>query len=122
MRAYLKVGQPRPPSTSARGTMSNTKPTLTTLPPDLLVDCLLPLLPPASLAALSQTSRDWHDLIEGPNAEAVWRRKAVQDFHFPVASTGRRRGWRELYRRLLKQSCYVWGVRRGVRMTRQVRL
>ncbi|KAL8283696.1 hypothetical protein RQP46_005491 [Phenoliferia psychrophenolica] len=89
--------------------MDDAKPTLSSLPLDVLVDSLLPLLPTASLNSLAQTSREWQTLIQGPNGEAVWRAKAVQDFHFPVLSTGRRRGWRELFRRLLKQSCYVWG-------------
>lgn len=89
--------------------MSNEPASLTTLPLDILVDSLLPLLAPAALNALSACSVDLHHLIEGAPGEVVWRRKAEEDFHFPSTNTGRRQGWRELYRRLLKQSCYVWG-------------
>lgn len=82
---------------------------LNAIPLDILIDSILPSLPPDALGNLAQTDKDFYALVQGPAGESVWRRKAEEDFHFPTANTGRRSGWRELYRRLLKQSCYIWG-------------
>ncbi|KAK4701002.1 SCF-associated factor 1, partial [Phenoliferia sp. Uapishka_3] len=84
------------------------------LPLDILVDSILPGLSTSSLNALAQTSHDFHRLVDGPDGEIVWRRKAEQDFHFPVNNTGRRTGWRELYQRLLKQSAQNSNGRLGI--------
>lgn len=86
----------------------STSPTLSTLPLDLLTDTLLPLLPAPDLLRLSQTSHDFGTTINGPDGEAIWRAKAAAEFNFPTLS-GRRSGWKELYRQLSRASCYVWG-------------
>lgn len=81
---------------------------LSKLPLDLLTDNILPLLPASSLAQLSATSRVFREFVDGEEAEIVWKRKAIQDFNFPP-HTGRRSGWKELYKRLSRRSTYVWG-------------
>ena len=91
--------------------MSNSP--LDTLPLDLLTDNILPLLPAASLAYLCSTSRNLRALLDGEAAEIVWKRKAIQDFNFPP-NTGRRSGWKELYKRLSRRSTYVWGRSRSL--------
>ena len=86
-----------------------TSPTLTTLPLDLLTDNLLPLLPASDLVHLATTSHEFHQTVNGPDGEAVWRAKAANEFNFPVLGSARRSGWKELYRQLSRASAYVWG-------------
>ncbi|ORY92523.1 regulator of chromosome condensation 1/beta-lactamase-inhibitor protein II [Leucosporidium creatinivorum] len=83
--------------------------TLLKLPLDLLTDNILPLLPPSALTRLGATNRDLHAFIEGAECEILWKRKAVDEFHFPANASGRRAGWKSLYQRLTRQSAFVWG-------------
>lgn len=84
--------------------------TLETLPLDLFTDSLLPFFSPSSLARLAATNRAFHDLIQGAPGEVVWAALIAKDYNFPVHNTGRRSGWRELYRRLAASTnCFVWG-------------
>lgn len=78
------------------------------IPLDLLIDNILPLLPPSALVQLGATCTSIRDVLEGEEAEIVWKRKAVEEFHFPANASGRRAGWKSLYQRLRAQSCLVW--------------
>lgn len=84
---------------------------LSSLPLDLLQDDLLPLLSASSLAALSQTSSGYNQLInkEGGDGEIVWKRKVTSEFNFPAAATARRSGFQHVYKQLNRSSAYIWG-------------
>lgn len=88
--------------------------TLSRLPLDLLTDNILPLLPASSLTQLGATDRAWSQFLEGEDTEIVWKGKAIQEFNFPP-NTGRRSGWKELYKRLSRRSTWVWGEPRACR-------
>lgn len=84
---------------------------LSKLPIALFTDNILPLLPAAALNRLGATNRDLHGFVDGFECEIVWKRKAVDEFNFPSTASGRRRGWKSLYKRLRRQSAFVWGER-----------
>lgn len=98
---------------------------LDTLPDEILLDSLAPLLPLPSLLALSQVNRHfWEATSEcvspsaPPRAPALgrpskltplstpsdsntlWRRRASEDFNVPEGVTARVDGFKELYGRL----------------------
>lgn len=81
------------------------------LPVDLLTDNVLPLLPASALTRLGATNRDLHAFLDGAECEILWKRKAVDEFKFPSTASGRRSGWKSLYKRLRRQSAFVWGER-----------
>lgn len=82
---------------------------LADVPLDIYTDSLLPLLSNKDLASLSATNSSFNNLLTGPASEVVWRRKAAEDFNFPTTNSGRRSGWKQLYKRLYSSSTYIWG-------------
>lgn len=79
---------------------------LPTLPIELILDQLLPLLPLPALAALSRTSKLFYMLTSD---ETFWRRRLLVDYNFSGNETARTTGWRGIYRRMARPRVYVWG-------------
>lgn len=80
--------------------------TILDLPPPLILDSILPLLPPPTLAVLRLVSRQFKFWVED---EVLWKRKVFSDFTFPPHATARMGGWFNLYRGLFSPDVYVWG-------------
>ncbi|KAN0063691.1 hypothetical protein ACQY0O_003741 [Thecaphora frezii] len=76
------------------------------LPDSLLIDNLSPLLSNADLAALRQASKRSKALFDD---EVLWKRKTLNDFHYPPHASARVGGWRKLYRGLARPQVWVWG-------------
>ncbi|CAD6917537.1 unnamed protein product [Tilletia controversa] len=87
-------------------------PSLFDLPASLLVDSVLCYLGPRDLTQLAATSKYARSLAD---ADFVWARRLVTDFHFPLDSSARPihfssgMGWKTIYARLSNPTVFVWG-------------
>ncbi|KXN90148.1 SCF-associated factor 1 [Leucoagaricus sp. SymC.cos] len=88
-------------------------PTFSDLPPEILIDNLLPLLPTADLLRLTRASKYFTSLCSD---EMLWKRRLREDFNFDGAGTARQTGWKFIYRGLYKPRVYVWGERANGRL------
>jgi SCF-associated factor 1 len=79
---------------------------LPSLPYQLIIDDIVPLIDLHSLLALRTTSKDFARLVDD---ELVWRRRIKADYHFPLRSSARRQGWKQLYKGLSQPELYTWG-------------
>lgn len=80
--------------------------TLSSLPVEILLDNIVPLLPLSALANLGSTSRFFYLITSD---ETVWKRKLLEDFNFSGNDTARTTGWKFIYRRMANPKVYVWG-------------
>lgn len=81
-------------------------PSLSDLPPELVLDQLLPFLPARSLPTLGATSHQFNDLC---NDDALWKLKCSEDFNFTGLRTARTSGWMFIYKGLSNPKVYMWG-------------
>lgn len=76
------------------------------LPQELLIDDILPLLSLRDLLSTFQVNRFFAKLGQD---EVFWRRRLREDFNYTSASNARNSGFKFLYSRLNKPMVYVWG-------------
>ncbi|UZJ52718.1 hypothetical protein CBS101457_002038 [Exobasidium rhododendri] len=79
---------------------------LTNLPYQLLLDEVVNNLDVDAILNLRQVSRSFQQLADD---DLVWRRKIAEDFTFPIQSTARTSGWKNLYKGLYNPELFTWG-------------
>ena len=79
---------------------------LASLPPELILDHILPYLASRDVVALGATN---HHLSQLAQDDVYWKARAIEDFNFPAGSTARKDGWRGVYRRLSGAGVFLWG-------------
>lgn len=79
---------------------------LQSLPQELLLDDLLPLLSLRDALSLFRTNKFFYKL---GNDEVHWKRRLKKDFNFTNASNARTSGFKFLYSRLNTPKVFVWG-------------
>lgn len=83
------------------------------LPPEIILDNILPLLTLKDILHLSSTSKSLHFLISD---QIVWKRRLLDDYNSYLAlrvltqSDNISLDWQDIYRRTLTPQVYVWGV------------
>ena len=80
--------------------------TLESIPVEVFLDNLLPLLPIVDLQHLGATNKSFYKLTSD---DLFWKRKIQQDYNFPDFDTARTTGWKFMYKRLANPKVYVWG-------------
>ncbi|RPA79204.1 RCC1/BLIP-II [Ascobolus immersus RN42] len=76
------------------------------LPTDLLVDCILPLLPLHDFINFTSTCRGFHRLS---NDEVYFRNLTYKTFRFP-AQPLRKEGWKQLFKQIATARLFTWGA------------
>ena len=76
------------------------------LPVEVIIDNILPLLSVKEIAHLSTTNKFFYLVTSD---ETFWRRRLLTDYNFSGNDTARTTGWKFIYRRLANPKVYVWG-------------
>ncbi|CAO1618129.1 unnamed protein product [Parajaminaea phylloscopi] len=86
---------------------------VTSIPPDVVVEDVLPHLQVGDLLALRLVSKYCKALVDD---EIIWRRRIAEDFNFPAHASARVTGWQQLYRGLSRPNVFVWGQAANCRL------
>ncbi|KAF8465262.1 regulator of chromosome condensation 1/beta-lactamase-inhibitor protein II [Kalaharituber pfeilii] len=78
---------------------------LTSIPIDILIGNILPLLSVKDYLSFSSTCKAFHSFAYD---EVYWRKLATSTFRMPTQPL-REKGWRELYKRLSSAKLFTWG-------------
>ena len=78
------------------------------IPPDILLTQLLPLLPISDLVSLSRTSKAYYTLCDSPS---LWRRLLQSTFNTPLAAPTSDTGfYKRAYVGMSNSRAYAWGA------------
>jgi len=81
-------------------------PAFESLPQEILIDDIFPLLPLRDLLSTFQVNKFFAKLGQD---EVFWKRRLKQDLNYTSVSNARSSGFKFLYSRLTKPMVYVWG-------------
>ncbi|TIA90782.1 hypothetical protein E3P99_01409 [Wallemia hederae] len=83
---------------------------LDNLPPEIVLDAILPLLPPRDILAIGRVSKSLHLLISDT---LIWKRKLTDSSNYIalriLTQSHHNLDWQHIYRRALSPHLYVWG-------------
>jgi SCF-associated factor 1 len=79
---------------------------LASLPVEVFIDNILPLIPLRDIPSLTVTNSQFAVICSD---DTFWKRKLKEDYNFSDVSSARTKGYKFLYKGVHKSKVYLWG-------------